>query len=257
MEIPAPMTPPGELDRVADALGDPTRRAVFKYVAETQEPVTAADVGVTFGIHRTVARAHLERLVESGLVEAEFRHRPEGGRPPKVYRRSQRRLDLQLPARQYELLAELLLRTLESFGDAAEVMARQAGFDFGRRWAESAAGDSPEELLAPLGEAGAEISTHMCQGRLHITNRSCLFREVAAHWPHLVCILDRGIAEGMLSRAMPPYVLYDSTRRSEHSDACVHIFGPEPGSAGGDSTHTPSPEAVCGRETQPATEDAR
>src|SRR5665648_224072 len=122
-----------QLDVLADALGDPTRRGIFKYVAESAEPVTAADVGATFGVHRTVARAHLERLSDTGLLVSDFLHRPEGGRPPKVYRRSSTRLDLQEPVRQYQMLAELLLHTLERFGDAGEVLVSEIGRDFGRQ----------------------------------------------------------------------------------------------------------------------------
>jgi predicted ArsR family transcriptional regulator len=224
MIAPDPPSPPTELDLLADALGDPTRRAVFNYVADTSDPVTAGDVGITFGIHRTVARAHLEKLVDSGLLSAEFRHRPEGGRPPKVYRRSDRRIDLQMPARQYELLAELLVSVLERFGEAAELIATEVGFEFGRQWADTGRGGSPQECLAPLTEAGAEISTAEPDGELLITRRNCLFREVAARRPRLVCILDRAITDGMLSHADRPLKLRDWTRCGDQEAACIHTY---------------------------------
>jgi len=224
MTIAKPLSPPAELDLLADALGDPTRRAVFKYVADTPDPVTAGDVGITFGIHRTVARAHLEKLVETGLLSADFRHRPAGGRPPKVYRRSERRVDLQLPARQYELLAELLVSALERFGEAAELVAKDVGFEFGRQWADAGQGGSPQDCLAPLAEAGAEISTTEPDGELHITRRNCLFREVAVRRPRLICILDRAITDGLLSRADRPLTLREWTRRDDQEAACIHTY---------------------------------
>jgi len=216
--------PATELDLLSDALGDPTRRAVFKYVADTSEPVTAGDVGITFGIHRTVARAHLEKLVETGLLSAEFRHRPEGGRPPKVYRRSERRLDLQLPARQYELLAELLVSVLERFGEAAELMLKDAGFEFGRHWADAGGSGSPQDCLAPLAEAGAEISTSEPDGELRISRRNCLFREISSRRPRLICILDQAITDGLLSRADRPLTLREWTRRGDQQPACIHTY---------------------------------
>jgi predicted ArsR family transcriptional regulator len=219
-----PPSAPAELDLLADALGDPTRRAVFKYVADTSDPVTAADVGITFGIHRTVARAHLERLVESGLLSAEFRHRPEGGRPPKVYSRSERRVDLQMPARRYELLAELLVSMLERFGEAAELVAKDVGFEFGRQWADTSGDGSPLDCLAPLAETGAEISTTESGADVLITRRNCLFREVAVRRPRLICILDRAITDGLLSRADRPLVLRDWTRRGDQEATCIHSY---------------------------------
>lgn len=226
MTVPDPLSAAAELDLLADALGDPTRRAVFTYVTESIDPVTAADVGATFAIHRTVARAHLERLVETGLLSADFRHRAQGGRPPKVYRRSERRVDLQLPARQYELLAELLLSALERFGEAAELVAGDVGFEFGRRWVDTSRGNSPQDCLAPLVEAGAEISTDEPDGGLQITRRNCLFHEVAARRPRLVCILDRSITAGLLSQADRPLEQREWTRRGEHGSACIHVYGP-------------------------------
>lgn len=220
-EPPAPLA---ELDLLADALGDPTRRAVFKYVADTFAPVTAGDIGITFGIHRTVARAHLEKLVDSGLLSAEFRHRPEGGRPPKVYRRSERRVELQMPARQYELLARLLVSVLERFGEAAELVAKDVGFEFGRLWAGVDRAGSVQDCLAPLAEAGAEISTTEHDGELRITRRNCLFREVVARQPRLICILDRAITDGLLSHADRPWRLRDWTLRGDQEAACTHTY---------------------------------
>ena len=193
-------------------------------MAETSDPVTAGDVGITFGIHRTVARAHLEKLVETGLLAAEFRHRPEGGRPPKVYRRSEKRVDLQMPARQYELLAELLVDALGRFGEAAELVVKEVGFEFGRQWADTVGGGSPHDCLAPLAQAGAEISTSEPDGELRITRRNCLFREVSTRRPRLICILDGAITDGLLSRADRPLTLREWTRRGGEETACIHTY---------------------------------
>ena len=237
MTIPAPFSPAEELDLLADALGDPTRRAIFKYVAEALEPVTAADVGVTFGVHRTVARSHLEKLTDTGLLEAEFRHRAEGGRPPKVYSRGERRLDLQLPVRQYETLAELLLSTLEHFGDAAEIIADQVGYAFGQRLSTlHAPARSP---LAALIEAGANISLEHDGDRLRVEVHDCLFREVATRRPRLVCTLDRAVLRGLLSAAEGEVVLCEASRRDECRDVCSLSYEKKPSTAG--TRDTPDP----------------
>ncbi|MHB1343430.1 MAG: helix-turn-helix transcriptional regulator [Thermoleophilia bacterium] len=230
MKIPVPtdyltMTADAQLDLLADALGDPTRRAIFKYVAEAEMPVTAADVGATFGVHRTVARAHLEKLLETGLLVTDFLHKPEGGRPPKVYSRSETRLDLQEPVRQYQVLAELLLHTLERFGDAGEVLVREIGQDFGRQLATSTDGaDDLTERLAPLTRAGADMRVEVDGDRVTVHTGNCLFREVATRRPRLVCLLDQAIVTGLLSSDERPYVLSTSQRRGEGHDVCSLVF---------------------------------
>ena len=45
--------------KLADAFGDPTRRAILRHVLDAETPLSASEVGEVFGVHRTVARAHL------------------------------------------------------------------------------------------------------------------------------------------------------------------------------------------------------
>ena len=212
--------PAAELDLLAEALGDPTRRAIFRFVVQAEHPLTAGEIGAEFGVHRTVARAHLERLVESGLLAAEFLHRPEGGRPPKIYHRSDRRLDVQLPARQYMALAELLLRTLERFGDAGPVLAEQEGLAFGRRLAAEATDGSVEARMAVLRGAGAEPEFSTDGSTMTLRLHNCLFRELSTERPDLVCALDRAVVEGLLSAGEQPYRLVDAIRRTADHDVC-------------------------------------
>lgn len=217
------LLPEAALGLLADALGDPTRRAIFQYVAESKAPLTAGDVGEYFGVHRTVARAHLERLVETDLLESGTQHTSEGGRPPKVYSRSERRLDLQLPARQYELLADLLLESLESFGEAAEMMAEKVGFAFGEKLG-AAYHEEAADPLQPLIDAGAEVVTEANTERVDVTVQNCLFREIATRRPRLVCTLDRAIIRGMLSVTGKMYSLGPALKRTDEEDACRLTF---------------------------------
>jgi predicted ArsR family transcriptional regulator len=209
-----------DLDRLADALAEPTRRAIFLLVSESADALTAGTVAERVGLHRTVARSHLERLVEAGLLKSAHLHRGEGGRPPKVYERSDRRLDLQLPARQYELLAELLLETLDRFGDAAECMAREVGHSFGERLALSAGAVGLEDRLALLRRGGAVIDATRDEEAVNLCMKDCLFREVSGKNPRLVCALDRALMQGLLSAGRQPYELSDVSRRCEQDDVC-------------------------------------
>ena len=103
------------LGRIGEALGDGTRRSLYRHVVESPVPVSAGEVGSVFGLHRTVARSHLEKLVEMGLLQVGTRRRAPGGRPAKVYYPSQERLEVQLPPRRYEWLGRLLVHPLGPF----------------------------------------------------------------------------------------------------------------------------------------------
>ena len=73
------------LGKLADVFGDPTRRGIYRHLRDASEPLSASEVAEVFGVHRTVARAHLEKLAELGLVESGTRRRAGGGRPAKTY----------------------------------------------------------------------------------------------------------------------------------------------------------------------------
>lgn len=212
--------PPPDLDVLADVLGDPTRRAIFVYLSESAAAATASEVGDRFGIHRTVARSHLERLVEHGLLGADFRRKPGGGRPAKLYARTEKRITLDLPFRQYEVLVDLLLGTLEQFGEAGQVLVRSMGFAFGQRLAAKAKSDDLKARVAELARSGARVDMTEDEHGVHVELRDCLFREAAERRPHLVCTLDRAIVSGLLSDRQTGYTLADAVRRTPERDVC-------------------------------------
>ena len=58
------------LATLGGALGDATRFAMFEHVMTSSDPVSAGETAAVFGLHRTVARSHLEKLAERHGFEA-------------------------------------------------------------------------------------------------------------------------------------------------------------------------------------------
>jgi predicted ArsR family transcriptional regulator len=197
------------LGRIGEALGDGTRRSLYRHVVEAPVPLSAGEVGEAFGLHRTVARSHLEKLVEMNLLRVGTRRRAQGGRPAKVYFPSEERLEVQLPPRRYEWLAKLLVQLLNRYpGDHAET-AVEVGQEFGRNLARAslvdgvvAAGEgalSPRQVVEWLGENGyrAELQGGKAPTvTIDVTN--CVYQEVAQLSPEVVCGFDRGMICGLL-----------------------------------------------------------
>ncbi|MGH9164213.1 MAG: helix-turn-helix domain-containing protein, partial [Acidimicrobiales bacterium] len=98
-------------------LGEPVRRALYRYVVAQPSPVNRDEAGEGTGVARHVAKFHLDKLVGDGLLEVEFR-RPPGrggpgaGRPAKLYRRSSREVEVSLPDRRYDLAGRLLAQAV-------------------------------------------------------------------------------------------------------------------------------------------------
>jgi predicted ArsR family transcriptional regulator len=197
------------LGRLADVFGDPTRRGIYRHLRSCDTPQSATEVAAVFGLHRTVARAHLEKLAELDLVTTSTRRRPGGGRPAKIYAVTDSRLEIMLPPRRYERLARLLLRlvddTLEP--EVAVATATSLGRAFGEQTAEDFVGNGHEGpvRLTPsavmdwleLSGYGATLASNG-DGETVIEVHNCVYRELSQEFPDVVCAFDRGMLCGML-----------------------------------------------------------
>ncbi|HEY5169625.1 MAG TPA: helix-turn-helix domain-containing protein [Thermoleophilia bacterium] len=197
------------LGRLADVFGDPTRRGIYRHLRGCDTPQSATEVADVFGLHRTVARAHLEKLSDLGLVSTSTRRRPGGGRPAKIYAVTDARLEVMLPPRRYERLARLLLQlvqeTLEP--DVAAATATALGRAFGQQTAEEFAGDgvqapvklSPRAVMdwMEIAGYGATLGSDG-HGETVIEVHNCVYRELSKDFPEVVCAFDRSMLCGML-----------------------------------------------------------
>src|SRR5680860_1382324 len=81
---PTDPMPRGDFDaRVTEiaALGEPVRRALYLWLVAQPEPVTRDDAAAGAGVARHVAKFHLDKLVDEGLLEVEYSRPPGRGGP--------------------------------------------------------------------------------------------------------------------------------------------------------------------------------
>jgi predicted ArsR family transcriptional regulator len=224
-----------DIGRLATALGDPTRRAVFFAVRAAGGEQSKDEVGAAVGIDRRLAGFHLDKLVEQGFLDAEFRRDrgrggPGAGRPPKRYRLAESDVLMALPERHYELLATLLLRAAAEGGDGSpqEVLER-VGYDFGYEVgrAEAAAGgtgpgasasEAIQDVVRLLSRYGFAARANGEEG---LRACACPFEEIAFDDPERICGLDRAIWRGMLAAFAPDATLRVATTRARGDEACV------------------------------------
>jgi predicted ArsR family transcriptional regulator len=188
---------PGGLDALA-ALGEPTRRALYGFVAAQDRPVSRDEAAAATGIKRATATFHLERLVDDGLLETRFarlsgRTGPGAGRTAKLYARAARQFAVSLPPRRYEIAGEVLASAFElvqcQATPAGEAVAQAAG-QAGRQLAAGAT--DLDELLA---RSGYE-PRHGPGGCIHLAN--CPFHELVARHAGLVCTMNLHLLGGLL-----------------------------------------------------------
>jgi predicted ArsR family transcriptional regulator len=208
-------------------LGDPIRRALYRYVAERATPVSRDEAARAAGISRPLAAYHLDKLVDDGLLEPRYQRRggrrgPGAGRPAKHYVRADRQLEFSLPARDYAALAELLAGAVEAdpSGAAQAGLNRAAaalGEELGTEAAEHTTPDGdPDQPLPTLRRVLAARGYEPDEEAGTIRLRNCPFDRIAVQHRQLVC----GANHAML-QALTDQVDGDPTVRA--------VLDPQPG----------------------------
>jgi predicted ArsR family transcriptional regulator len=212
----------------AQVLADERRRAVYLYVSKEHHPVTVNEVADRFHIHRNAAKHHLDRLLEAGLLQAEFkrvngRRGPGAGRPSKLYTATDVEVSFSVPERHYDLLAHLLLQALVRGDDLDTVGAR-----FGRELGDATKAEHPEADVTDgvhraLDRLGFRPKVECDdEGKLWITTENCPFAGVAAGAPEgEVCRLDRSIISGVLEAFGERSDVIGHTSIAAGHDVCV------------------------------------
>ena len=188
------------------SLAEPVRRALYEYVVAQPQPVGREEAAAAVDVPGHKANFHLDRLVDEGLLEVEFRRLtgrtgPGAGRPAKLYRRSDREWAVSLPPRRYDLVGHILAAGVERAGrervdldDALRDAAVAEGETLGAAARSVPGSPSLAEVLAAQGyQPRTDDDT--------IVLANCPFDSLAKEHTSLVCGLNcsfvQGVADGL------------------------------------------------------------
>ncbi len=186
------------------SLHDAVRRALYEFVVDAARPVGRNEAAAGVDVSRALAAYHLDRLVDDGLLEAGFEHRgakrgPGSGRPTKIYQRSRREIAVQLPPRNYELAARLLVDAVEHGAvsrPSVLVSARSFGERLGADWlSRDRRGDRRAVLVRAMRDCGYEPTPEGEGIRL----RNCPYNALARQHRELVCGMNHALLEGLVA----------------------------------------------------------
>ncbi len=198
-----------ELDRrlvALASLGDSLRRDLYRCVTSRDGGVGRDEAAEQVGISRALAAYHLDKLVAAGLLETRFerlggRSGPGAGRTAKLYQRVTDAVEVALPARDYQVIAELFARAIEAdpagragteLNRAARALgAEVAGETAGRRKRTRSATTRVRSVLADRGYEPYED-----EGVIRL--RNCPFGELSRAHRELVCGANLSFVKGLL-----------------------------------------------------------
>lgn len=184
------------IQRQAQALGDPTRFAIFEHVANSPDPIGVAELTERMGFNHNAIRQHLAKLVDADLVVESTEPRTTPGRPRLAYQARTDAFDRfqNRSGGSYQRLATMLL-DLAATGDTP--------YEVGRRSAQCTELDEPtdddgtiEAVMHRLDLDGFAPSRDESTVRLD----RCPFAELASDNAAVVCELHRGLIDGCLEQ---------------------------------------------------------
>lgn len=182
------------------AISDPQRRALFDFVSRHDGPASRDDAAEALDIPRSTAAFHLDRLVEEGVLEIEFKRLsgktgPGAGRPAKLYRRAKGDISVSFPPRRYDLAGNLMAAAIDESdrtGEPVRKILATLSAETGRE-----IGIAAGSLDAALDSCGYEPRDDG-NGGMVLTN--CPFDKLAAKHSDVICganvALLQGVAEG-------------------------------------------------------------
>jgi predicted ArsR family transcriptional regulator len=207
----------GRVQRQARALGDPTRHAIFRAVADADSPTDVATLTARFGLNHNAIRQHLAKLCATGLVIEEVGPSTGRGRPRLQYRPALGvDRDWGIPS-SYEELALMLIDLLRT---------RRSPRDIGTETGHKMAQDLPEtddpidRLEINAARQGFEPRRVMTRSTTDLIFDRCPFQTAASAAPDVICELHRGFAEGIAEASGGAIDVVDLIARDPRRAGC-------------------------------------
>ena len=214
------------------ALADPLRRALYRFVAEQPGAVSRDQAAEGVEVPRHTAKFHLDRLVDEGLLVAEFRRLtgrtgPGAGRPAKLYRRARKEVSVSLPSRRYDLAGQVLADAVERALDGEPMAAAlDAAAGAAAQAVASSYDDSPSvgDVLSRLGYEPRDEPGH--QDRIRLGN--CPYDRLATDHPDLVCNVNQRFVTSLCAALGSDDRVSRTGTGPSRSGCCVRIHIKDP-----------------------------
>ncbi len=178
----------------ARALGDPTRHAIFRYIADAARPVAIAELTEHLGLNHNAIRQHVAKLVGAGMVLEAKAPSTGRGRPRLLYTidpTAEGRWGVEGPYERLSLWLSEMIRT----GETAVTVGRRVGRR--RALGRAASSDPVGELVEQMARNGFDPKLRQAGDEVDITLGNCPFATTALADPDTVCSIHLGIAQGI------------------------------------------------------------
>lgn len=195
------------------ALAHPSRVRILEELRSASEPVDIEILTARLGLHHNTVRAHLQILLEAGLVSRTPQERSEAGRPRWLFEAATPE-----QAGPYQLLAEILAAHIRDSERAPAAAAERAGRVWGQYLVERPAPNRSTnsrdaiatitDLMRRLGFEPESVQRRRraqdnTSGPAMLLHR-CPFRSIVEGAPDVICSVHLGLLKGALEEIRAP-----------------------------------------------------
>lgn len=221
--------------KITNVLADPTRYHIYEYITKKHKKVSVQEIAEAFNIHPNVARLHLTKLEDVNMIVSETQKTGKGGRPSRLYRLSDKVIQLHFPFRDYQLLSKIAIQTMAKLGDVGKQALYETGKNFGKElvaqriphdqsvqeltFAEKA------EIVKEAAEAAGLYPTfeyNEKEGKIYLQVFNCPFKEIALQEPEIICQMHYAFLQGMFEVLFPNVELVEMENMMKGCNYCSY-----------------------------------
>ncbi|WP_458354883.1 helix-turn-helix transcriptional regulator [Peribacillus frigoritolerans] len=221
--------------KITNVLADPTRYYIYQHIVNNHGDVSVQEIADSFNIHPNVARLHLSKLEDIDMLTSNSRKTGKGGRPSRLYRLSDKVIQLHFPYRNYQLLAKIAVQSMMTLGEQGKQALYETGKVFGEELNQQLALNSTSidrlafaekvnmlKNAATIAGLSPEIQASEEENKISFRIFNCPFKEVTEVEPGTICSMHNSFLKGMFEALFENVNIVEIENMMSNCAACSY-----------------------------------
>lgn len=222
--------------KITNVLADPTRYYIYQHIVNNRGDVSVQEIADSFNIHPNVARLHLSKLEDIDMLTSNSRKTGKGGRPSRLYRLSDKVIQLHFPYRNYQLLAKIAVQSMMTLGEQGKQALYETGKVFGEELINQQLALNSTSIdrlafaekvnmlknAATIAGLSPEIQASEEENKISFRIFNCPFKEVTEVEPGTICSMHNSFLKGMFEALFEDVNIVEIENMMSNCAACSY-----------------------------------
>ncbi|CAN7209266.1 helix-turn-helix domain-containing protein [Peribacillus frigoritolerans] len=222
--------------KITNVLADPTRYYIYQHIVNNHGDVSVQEIADSFNIHPNVARLHLSKLEDIDMLTSISRKTGKGGRPSRLYRLSDKVIQLHFPYRNYQLLAKIAVQSMMTLGEQGKQALYETGKAFGEELINQQLALNSTSIdrlafaekvnmlknAATIAGLSPEIQASEEENKISFRIFNCPFKEVTEVEPGTICSMHNSFLKGMFEALFENVNIVEIENMMSNCAACSY-----------------------------------